>query len=261
MGHERIGVLPKTKRWLDIVEEFKPVLKDEVNVSNLARMTLENVKARFGRIHQDSGVQAAFGFLIALAANERQSGKGMAGSAINLGNNPSLLEIINNLNVWIEQHRSSLEYAEIAKRAAADAIAYWTRSQLKQRELFNSDEKMSHIWRQASSGAGFSDVSRVFFAKFTERYLKYFLEREASAHSENIVHRMAFEENLHDHIDEISRYAFETSRIAQSFAAGWYNKHTREGRPSDQEISGFLAVAFGKIREELMREGIKRHDE
>ena len=50
------------------------------------------------------------------------------------------------------------------------------------------------------------------------------------------------------------KFAFETSRITQSFAAGWFNRYARERAPTKAELEGFLSVAFGKMREELMRE-------
>jgi len=63
-----------------------------------------------------------------------------------------------------------------------------------------------------------------------------------------------FKKQIRDQIDAVSKHAFETARITQSFAAGWYNRHAREGVPTDEEITGFLAIAFGKLREDLRRE-------
>ncbi|MGB8472696.1 MAG: hypothetical protein WCE61_01275, partial [Candidatus Acidiferrum sp.] len=63
------------------------------------------------------------------------------------------------------------------------------------------------------------------------------------------------QEQLRSNIDGASRHAFETAKITQSFAAGWFNRHVRGGsNPTDAEIRGFLAIAFGKMREDLRRE-------
>jgi len=80
------------------------------------------------------------------------------------------------------------------------------------------------------------------------------LEREASAQLPSFEARESFAKSLHVHIEEVSRHAFETSKITQSFAAGWFNNHARESRPTDTEIRGFLATAFGKLQEEMQRE-------
>lgn len=57
------------------------------------------------------------------------------------------------------------------------------------------------------------------------------------------------------HVDDVSRHAFETAKIMQSFAAGWFNKHAKEGLPTNASMRGFLRLALGKLREELRREG------
>ena len=84
--------------------------------------------------------------------------------------------------------------------------------------------------------------------------MNYFLEREASAVSKTIEQRDVFQKQLKDQIDAVSRHAFETAKIAQSFAAGWYNRHAKDKVPADDEINGFLAIAFGKLLEDLRRE-------
>ena len=59
---------------------------------------------------------------------------------------------------------------------------------------------------------------------------------------------------LEDHVDVVSHHAFETARITQSFAAGWFNRYASQGMPTADEISGFLSHSVGKLREELRRE-------
>jgi hypothetical protein len=134
-------------------------------------------------------------------------------------------------------------------------ITNWHSRQSEQGYLFGSSDEAVNVWKKAANGAGFCELSRLFFAKFTERYLNYFLEREASAALPTIEDRERFREQLRQHVDQISQHAFETAKITQSFAAGWYNRHARRGRPSQREVERFLSIAFGKIREELLREG------
>jgi hypothetical protein len=80
------------------------------------------------------------------------------------------------------------------------------------------------------------------------------LEREASAVSATIEQRELLQRQIRDQIDAVSKHAFETARITQSFAAGWYNRHAKDAVPTDEEIAGFLTIAFGKLREDLRRE-------
>ena len=64
---------------------------------------------------------------------------------------------------------------------------------------------------------------------------------------------MKFKQELEKYVEGISLHAFETAKITQSFAAGWFNKHSKEGVPSEKEIEGFLSIALGKMRDELQR--------
>jgi integrase len=86
------------------------------------------------------------------------------------------------LNEWVTVNQDSSEYAELARRAGADAIAAWTVQQRRQPSLFGTGDTAAEIWAKAASAEGFCELARIFYSSFTERYLRYFLEREASAY-------------------------------------------------------------------------------
>lgn len=255
MGHERVGNLPNSKRWraiVDTIADFSSVYRSDA--SQLADNTLRNVSDRFRRLHKDGGVQAAFGYLLSLSTSSLPQGSGVASPNTTLEDNPSPARIAKNLNEWVNLHAMSREYAEVACRAAADTIAQWTRTHSKQQQLFDDSSLAKAVWAQTATGRGFCEVARLFFSHFTERYLRYFLEREASAQLPSVEARKRFNESLHRHVDDVSKHAFETSKITQSFAAGWFNNHALVSRPADRDIEGFLAIAFGKLHEEFERE-------
>ena len=254
MGHERSGILPRSQQWRSVVAQIAE-FPEEGKISDVAKATISNVRKQFRQIHRDDGVIAAFGFLIALS--RASVSDQYERPYVDLSSNPSPLRISVKLSEWVKAHTDSFEYADIAQKAATDAVGKWTRQQQQQQPLFPGHSDAAEVWRKADDGRGFCEVARLFFAKFTERYLNYFLEREASSVLPNLQDRDEFSNLLEEHIDDVSSHAFETARIAQSFAAGWYNNHARERMPSNEEIEKFLAVAFGKIREELMRESIQ----
>jgi hypothetical protein len=257
MGHERIGFLPRTTSWRKIVKGLEGVTSGtEGDFAALAAKTLEQVRERFLGLHRDAGVQAALGFLVALARSKVATEDSRAAPTIQFPSNLPPLRLSIALNDWVDAHAQSQEYAEIAKRAAAETLTVWHSAQIRQGGLFANEpgEISREAWASASTGAGFSEVSRLFLASFTERYLRYFLEREASAAIKSIDARDRFSERLHLSVEVVSRHAFETSKIAQSFAAGWFNKYARDRTPDNAKLSNFLRVAFSKLREELRRE-------
>lgn len=258
MGHERIGVLPRTRQWRNVVSDLAN-FPQEHDVANLAADTLDCVRQRYRRIHEDAGVRATFEFLVAVSATGGAATIPAEWSdlPIQFSDNPSPLRIAQALRKWVEPHPGSLEYREIAERAATDAVAEWHTRHKQQGHLFGAPDDGSNVWGNASGGGGFSELSRLFFSRFTERYLSYFLEREASSALPTLSDREHFKERLHEHVNFVSLHAWETSKITQSFAAGWYNKNAKGKRPSDRQVKGFLSVAFGKIREELLRQAAK----
>ncbi|HYK87259.1 MAG TPA: hypothetical protein VE398_00715 [Acidobacteriota bacterium] len=257
MGHERIGRLPRSVSWRNIVSALDDAASgSDTDFATLAAKTLELVRSRFQALHRDTGVQAAFGFIVALARSQPATIGSRASPNLSLPSDATPFRLSVALNEWVDTHAQSNEYAELSKRAAAEAIAAWHNQQSHQPSLFaqGSAGSSREAWSAASTGAGFSEVSRMFLARLTERYLRYFLEREASAAITNIDARERFSERLHKSVDLVSQHAFETSRIAQSFAAGWYNKHARHQTPNNASLSTFLRIAFEKLREELRRE-------
>ena len=255
MGHIRTGVLPKTQQWQDIVQQIAERHVSEAEVADIARRTIQNVRSQFRHIMRDNGVFGAFQFLVnlAVASREENPQTWLLNIGIELPDDPTPLSFAKAVSAWIEPQRESFEYSEIAQRAAGDAISSWYReNQPTTRSLFEALENPFEVWRKAGDGAGFCELSRLFFANFTQRYLAYFLDREASAALGD------FSQQLETHVDTISLHAFETAQITQSFAAGWFNTHAKEGVPSETKIEEFLSFAFGKMRAELQREGDKQ---
>ncbi len=258
MGHERIGLLPKTKPWIKIVQSISTIdnLDISISVQNIAKITIENVSKRYNFLHKDSGIQAAFGFIIALSSSHLPLSVGLASPNIDLEANPSMFHIAKDLNNWVRKHSESNEYAEMACRAGGDSIKEWTSYQIKQLTLFKDKSDAKHIWSKSSNAKDFCQIARIFFARLTERYLKYFLDRVASAEINSLALRLKFTQSVHNHVEAVSKHAFETSKITESFAAGWFNKHARLSRPDDRAIEVFLNIAFGKLQEELRRESL-----
>jgi hypothetical protein len=257
MGHERVGTLPKTKRWTTVVSGMASFSPSENNVPDIAQQTLRNVQNRFEDIEHDKGVQAAFQFLVLLSISAKHEipSQFLASQGIRFSENITPLQIAKEVTEWVSKQRESNEYASFAQGAAIDAIGEWYKqNQTFQQNLFAGDKNQFEVWKKAADGSGFCELSRLYFSKFTERYLKYFLERAASSSMNSIDTRNRFNTELQNHLGEISKHAFETAKITQSFAAGWFNKNAKDTVPSTKKIQGFLNIAFKKMKGELLRE-------
>lgn len=258
MGHERVGFLPKSKRWTDLVGQMGAVYSSEFPVASVAAQTLKNVRKRYETLYADDAVKTIFTFLVAVsrACRYEDPHGQLRDHGIFLPDQPTLLSIVRALHDHVPSHESSSEYGQLALAAAADAIGQWHRLYaISQGSLFRSSSEFFESWRGLGKGSGFCELIRIYFGKLTERYLNYFLDRAASAICPTMQQREQFQHEIQSHIDDVSKHAFETAKITQSFAAGWFTIHTRESMPDEREIEGFLSLAFGKLRDELRREG------
>jgi hypothetical protein len=257
MGHERVGVLPKSRTWRSIVGQIAGLPETGYQVGDLVSNTLRNVRESYDDLQHEPGLSSAFSFLVLLskAARETSPSEFLKRHGIIIQADSTPLAVARALQSWAAKSADTNEYSELARKAATDAIGQLYQES-GQYSLFGGTSDSFEPWRRTSTGAGFCELTRTFFAKLTERYLRYYLEREASAALPDLAARERFSNSLTAHIDLISRHAFETAKITQSFAAGWFNKNTRHGLPSRSAVDGFLRHALGKMHEELVREGL-----
>jgi hypothetical protein len=261
MGHERVGLLPKSKKWIDLVEQIGLAYSSDFPVAVVAADTLENVRKQYGSMCRDEAVQSVFGFLVQFskAVGDESPFAALQAAGINLTEKSTILSVVRALKDQVPQEQAGTEYGQITISAAADALGQWHREHAsKQMDMFKPSESFLGSMQELGSGSGFCELSRLFFGKVTERYLNYFLERAASSNCPTIEARDRFNASVREHVDSVSKHAFESSKITQSFAAGWFNKHARDSQPNMGEVESFLSVAFGKMREELRREGESR---
>lgn len=258
MGHERVGFLPKTKKWSAIVAQLGKYVDGDEEIHHIAKETIENVRRQFEAATDDYAFVESFRFLVALAvaAKKADPTRFLNSKGYSVGNEVSALSLTIALTKAVQHNEGLPEYREIARRAAADAIAgFWReRSSIEQQSLFGKADTNAEILKAVGSGAGFCEVSRLFFSKFTERYLKYYLERAASSSIGTVDGRERFAERLKQHLGDVSKHAFESAKITQSFAAGWFNKYAKQTVPDSVQIDSFISFASAKMREELLRE-------
>jgi len=230
---------------------------DGIPAAVIAAQTLHNVRHQYENLSRDDTVKAVFNFLVVFSRACRFDDPigELKDASVSLPDKPSLLSIVKALRQQIPMDEAASEYGELALAAAADALGQWYKDNTtKQLPLFKPRSDFLQSWHRLGTGSGFCELSRLFFGRLTERYLNYFLDRAASATFPSIQQRNQFQDDMKSHIDDVSKHAFETAKITQSFAAGWFNAHARDYVPGEREVEGFLAIAFGKLRDELRRE-------
>ena len=265
MGHLRIGVLPRSRNWRAVVSAIGEMSGGQIDgrsCSDLADKTLVASQRELRKLPDDIAFQRCFQFLVILSVAGKSDNVQQAAKSFGLGIDgiPTKLELSRVLRTWLsglDPYYYNPEFASLARHATADTIAAWINqhADTPQLSLFPTSEDPYKPWRKASTGAGFCELSRSFFSNFTDRYLKYFLSRTASSQFSTVEERSQFSNLVRNNVDLVTTHAFETSKIVQSFSAGWFNKNASEYKlPPIESVKGFLGFSIEKIREEFRRE-------
>jgi hypothetical protein len=253
MGHERVGVVPKTERWKAVLNKLDSLYTSSTPISEIAELILRNVRSRYSMLANDPSVQSSFAFLVSFshACGSSDARKTLETAGIKIPDDATPLSVVNALKEYIPSQIANTEYGQLAISAAADAIIIWYADHSKQENLFRKSNQFFENCRPLGGGSGFCEIARLFFGKLTERYLNYFLDRAASSKITSLEERRRLQQDVKKYTDSISRHAFETAKITQSFAAGWFNKYAVKRIPEQEDLNSFISHAFAKLKEEL----------
>ena len=253
MGHERIGFIPKTKQWQSIVAQLQTFDGDISTVSKVVADTLDALRVLYSSLAYDPAIIASIRFL-ATVCHFSDSSERMKEINVETQGDITMYSLLRGANQYLSNESDSMEVGKLAKDSLMNAIiSYQQVHETNQLSFDGYDEKS--VWSDIDSGAAFCEMTRSFVAEFTERNLNYFLERSAASEIQDYSRLISFNQNLKKQAEAITIHSQDISKLVQSFAAGWYNKNTGVQIPDDGKISGFLSVAFKKIKEEFRREG------
>lgn len=255
MGHVRIGFLPHTKQWNTIIESLSLFGGDASVVTQIANNTLDAVRNTYETLPFDESIIKAISYLANLAFSAKQSNQiaYLNNNGYDVDGEMSLFSLISSVQEYITIEKGSCEINKLAKDAVMQSvISYYENHNDGQLSLFNDENK--NPFANAGTGAAFCEMARSFFATFTDKQIKYYVEREAASSINDYRQLDNFTKVLTEQADSIADHAFEISKLMQSFAAGWFNKHAVNSAPSYDETVSFLTLSFTKLREELRRE-------
>lgn len=255
MGHIRLGNLPKTQRWIQVVG----IIEDrKADVSELASATTAAAEGGLRRAAKDQGLAQTFWLLtqVTLAARKDDFVAGLRSAGLDVPNQPTHFDLLAAFSDCVDSKirgwGGRSDFGEMAQLSAQETISTLCGSQV--RSLFGTptDELQSGL-KAYSTTSQFGVLAHTFFASFTARYLKYFLSRELSNH---VGEGRRFS-NLNEHAEfnkALDLHCRQMARIVQSFAGSWYSKTEFETGITPEKAQAFVHVALKKIKSELQIE-------
>jgi hypothetical protein len=253
MGHKRLGILPRTKGWQQVVAS----LDRGESVARIAAASSYAAEGALSRASGDPTLIRAFWLLtqLPLAARDPDFAMRLRELGLEVGSSPQLFEIIGAFSEAIDAHARTVgersDLGEMAQLAAAESLSAIVGRSLPGLLGPTAEEVQQAIGRLATSKQ-FSDLARDFFARLTRRHLEYYLSRELSNH----VGPAGRFRSIAEHSDfnaDLDQHCREAARIVKEFAGGWFGKTNYEGGITPEKAGAFIFVAIKKIRSELRK--------
>lgn len=254
MGHIRLGRLPTSKKWQQVVA----LLDQNASVDAIAAQASGAAEKHLATGATDPGFVRACWLLaqIPLAARGPDFAEALRGLGLNVSESPELFEIsgafAETVDDYVDGTHQRSDFGEMAQLAAAESLSAVAGRFLPSLFGTSSDDVQRAIGRLAS-GQAFGELAHDFFARLTRRHLDYFLSRELANHIgrgrrfNTVADRAHFDAAMEVHCRE-------AARIVREFAGGWFGKAAyQRGTITEADAGRYAAYALKKIRAELRK--------
>ena len=255
MGHQRIGTLPDTAPWRQIVR----LLAEGTETDTVAAATTQATTEGLRLAQADEGLVCCVLFLVRLvqAARQPDFGDALEQAGILTGPNADLFTLIagfsDAIDARLHAHTGRTDIGEMAQLAAIESLT----ALLRQRSegLYEADPADVHrAARTLSTRKGFAGLAHDFFARFTQRFLTYHLGRELPLHV-GANGRFAHPDDHDAFVERLGVHCREAAAIMRNFAGDWYDKANANGGVTLPKVRGFVGHAIDKLQRELISRG------
>jgi len=269
MGHQRLGRLPASKQWREIVDYLA---SGDISVAELANKVADACDKSFAAATKDPAFQKALHLLcqIPLAAKHENLSEGLAKIGINVSDNPSRTDILVGFERAMEQaqrdgSKNITDLSEMAKQAGIAALntLFQGPPPVPQMDFWKTPKGDTHRHLEAACNPeGFGDMAQNFFSTLAKDNIKYFMDREMPRHlgSGGLSHSIS-DMDLFD--QSVERHCREASYIMRAFARDWNANavYNQKKNLTQKDVTGFAHIAVDKMRKEFRfrNEGYERY--
>lgn len=254
MGHIRLGTLPQSKKWREVVG----LLDSDAAIEVIAEAAAKASDRDLSRANSDPNFQFVSSLLVRLPLLARAPGfeEALADLGVSRVALSSVTGLLSGLELAIDRQSFETGYSsdagELAKSALLESLSVQLRDRLP--SLFEPTfAEIRTALGSFASGDRFAVLARDFFARLTHRSLDYYLSRELANHT-GPESRFADDAQRREFQRALAQHTFETSKIVQEFAGGWFGKTVWQKQALDQDaIDRFTKYAFKKMRDEFGR--------
>jgi hypothetical protein len=255
MGHIRLGQLPRTRKWRDVVE----LIAAGADVPQVANATIKAAESAFSFVRDDLGYNQAVWLMtqLGLAAKQKNPLEHLRSEGINIPDSTSLpgitAAITDALDAYSAANGGHSGLGNIAQRALVDAVIQCMEPKLRQQSLFNMQaEDTLHALTEFGKPKEFARLSRTFYSRLADDCMSYFLSQTLASNL-GVGQRFPTMNQMAQFENAMSTHCREASAIVEQFSGEWFDKHRYEekGNISRQSVQGFASWALKKMNDEL----------
>lgn len=255
MGHTRLGTLPKSKLWREVVE----LIAVGADVAQIAEATVTAAANAFSFASDDCGYNHAVWLLtqLGLAGKSANPLEHLRQQGVDIPDTTSLPGIAAALSDAIDgaayQRGRHSALGDLAHRALIDAVTTRMETKVQQQSLFNMQaDDTQRALSSFSKDKEFGQLTHEFYSRLTSECMGYFLSQTLATHLGD--GQRFTTTNQKAHFDKaLSTHCRESSKIVEQFATEWFSKHRYEenGVISRDSVRGFASYALKKMKDEL----------
>jgi hypothetical protein len=253
MGHIRLGDLPRTRKWTQVVG----LIEGGAGTAQIANATINAAEKGLGFAAKDNGVVETIWLLtkLPLAARSDDFAQALRDCGLSVSDSPGLMEIVgavaDTIDAKMPNCKGRTDLGEMAQMAAAETLT----EVIGQRttSLFGTTaDDVQQAFSKLATNKQFSIFAKDFFARFTNKCMNYFLSR-ALPHNVGEGRRFTTLSQQAEFTKALETHCREAARIVEEFSGGWFSKKNWEtgGAITREDIAAFTGYAMKKLTDEL----------
>ncbi len=257
MGHTRLGRIPKTLKWKDVVAELVdsyqstgPAASPSSDViAQIASKALLASEKGLQEAVADVGMVYSFYLLTQLALTGKKNDweTHLKELGILLSENDTPLDLTSQLHNVVDNYMNRkgrrTDVGEISQRALGEAVSATLNDEVASLFAEGKGETVIAVQKLGTKNK-FADLGQRFFGAFMTRYLNFYLSRVIAQPSGGINAQSLFNKALAGH-------CHQSARIIRDFCGQWFTKTEYEQGIDLDNTARFVAIALKKLRSEL----------
>ncbi len=253
MGHTRLGDIPRTRKWQDVVS----LIAGGAGAAQIANGVIRVAERGLQLATEHKALVEAFWLLtqLPIAAKERDFAAALRERGLQLSDAPGLMEVVAAVSEAVDarlpNNAGRTDLGEMAQSAAAESIVQVVTERTQ--SLFGSTpEDVKAGLASLGTVKQFGVFARQFYARLTNKVLQYYVSRVTANNVGGHELRFPTLAAKAEFDKALALHCREASKIVEAFAGEWFSKTRWEKKGiSREDAAGFAHVAMQKMVDEL----------